>query len=96
MSLIPNDISFHTNTPATQMEVQLKMLEKMMLVQKDGKLKEIKIFGQIALEGDLNDDQASLQLMGQGWHEPGSQRRITPHSIDLKPINESSYRMPIK
>ncbi|KAM3137836.1 hypothetical protein pb186bvf_010079 [Paramecium bursaria] len=88
------DLSFISFSPSV--EVQLKMLEKMIFMQKDGKLKEIKMFGQIALEGDFNDDQANLQLLGQGWLDPGCQRRITPNSIELITINEHTYKMPIK
>lgn len=32
------------------------MLEKMVIAQKDGRLKELKIFGQIALDGDFTFD----------------------------------------
>jgi hypothetical protein len=46
-----------STSPVKQVvEVQVKMVEKMALLQKDGKLKEIKMHGQITLEGTCTDD----------------------------------------
>ncbi|CAD8043702.1 unnamed protein product [Paramecium primaurelia] len=92
------DLSFLNLSPLKQNEPCLKMLEKMVIAQKDGRLKELKIFGQIALDGDFTfDDQSNLQLLGQYWQDNyGCQRRITPNSLDLQQLNENSYKMVIK
>ncbi|CAD8048683.1 unnamed protein product [Paramecium sonneborni] len=92
------DLSFLSLSPVKQNEPQLKMIEKMVIAQKDGRLKELKIFGQIALDGDFtNDDQSNLQLLGQYWQDTyGCQRRITPNSLELQQFNENSYKMIVK
>ncbi|CAD8049797.1 unnamed protein product [Paramecium primaurelia] len=92
------DLSFLNLSPVKQLEPCLKMLEKMIIAQKDGRLKELKIYGQIALDGDFTfDDQSNLQLLGQYWQDTyGCQRRITPNSLDLQLLNENSYKMIVK
>ncbi|CAD8052016.1 unnamed protein product [Paramecium sonneborni] len=92
------DLSFVSLSPIKQNEPQLKMLEKMIISQKDGRLKELKIYGQIALEGDFtDDDQSNLQLLGQYWQDQyGCSRRITPNSLGLQQFNENSYKMIVK
>jgi hypothetical protein len=46
------------------------MIERMFLVQKDGRLKDIKMMGQICLEGDLQFyGSEELLLVGQEWND---------------------------
>lgn len=70
------------------------MNEKMLLLQRDGKLKEIKMFGQISLEGDLifyGDEE--LLLVGKDWNDQlGCQKRLTPNSIGLKQTGNNTFR----
>ncbi|XP_001347120.1 hypothetical protein (macronuclear) [Paramecium tetraurelia strain d4-2] len=91
------DLSFLNLSPLIQNEPCLRMLEKMVIAKKDGRLKELKIFGQVALEGDFTfDDQSNLQLLIQYWSDTqGCQRRITPNSLDLQLYRKNGYKMGI-
>ena len=69
------------------------MVEKMMLVQKDGKLKDIKMFGQITLNGQFVNVLSQLHLVSNNWASAiGTQKRSTPNSIPTFQITDNEFQ----
>ena len=74
----------------------LKILEKTIITLQNGKIKELKIFGQLLIEGEANQAKFILKLINQIWEDPEYlQKRITPNSLEVNQIGTFLYEVTV-
>lgn len=77
-------------------QIILKILEKTIITLQNGKIRELKIFGQLLIEGinNVNNDKITLKLTNKIW-EDGQfiQKRVTPKSIEVNQIGPFLYEI---
>ena len=84
-------------TPKTSFKSEnmaLKILEKTLITLQNGKIRELKIFGQLLIEGKTSEAKAMLTLINKFWDDPQFlQKRITPNSLVVNRIGNFLYEI---
>ena len=72
----------------------LRILEKTLITLQNGKIRELKIFGQVLLEGDTTQSKMMLRLLNPIWEDPQFlQKRVTPNSLEVNQIGTFMYEI---
>lgn len=72
----------------------LRILEKTLITLQNGKIRELKIFGQVLLEGDTTQNKMMLRLLNPIWEDPQFlQKRVTPNSLEVNQIGSFMYEI---
>lgn len=92
-----NEKPMETTTSKTSFAIPnivLKILEKTIITLQNGKIKELKIFGQVLLEGDISQNKMILRLINPIWEDSQFlQKRVTPNSLEINQIGASLYEI---
>lgn len=92
-----NQRSSSEATPKTsllQRSVQLRLTEKTIIALQNGKIKELKIFGQLLLEGEGDGQKLMLKLLSPIWEDAQAlQKRVSPNSLEVSQIGAFLYEI---
>lgn len=82
---------------AQQPQVFLKIMEKMLLPQKDSTINNVRMYGQITLGGNFAPHAvAQLELLGPHWTGSNAlNRRITPNQFPVVQVDERRYHVKV-
>ena len=92
------DHQIHSETtPKTSIlnaNIILKILEKTIIMLQNGKIRELKIFGQLLIEGDMSKNKFIVKLINQLWEDSQYlQKRVTPNSLEVNQIGSFLYEV---
>lgn len=94
-----NPAQQQSSTPKTSIKndnnVNLRILEKTIITLQNGKIRELKIFGQLLVDWNINNaDKLILKLNNQIWEDNQFiQKRVTPNSLDVNQTGPFLYEI---
>lgn len=72
----------------------LKILEKTLITLQNGKIRELKIFGQLLIEGKTSEEKGMITLLNKFWDDPQFlQKRISPNGLVVNRIGNFLYEI---